>query len=96
MILGMSSEFSKIAISLPSDLLDEIEQYRQRTGETRSHVIREAVAQYLRASQREAEERAYAEAYRRMPETAEEVAEVMAFQQAAMAALAEEFPWEDE
>ncbi len=92
----MSTESAKIAISLPSHLLDEIEQYRERTGESRSHVIREAVAQYLRVSQREAEERAYAEAYRRMPETAEEVAEVMAFQQAGLAVLAEEFPWEDE
>jgi metal-responsive CopG/Arc/MetJ family transcriptional regulator len=91
----MESNVAKIAVSLPADLLEQVEEYRIATGETRSHVIREAVAQYLRAAKREEEERAYAEAYRRMPETAEEIEEIMAFQAAALPLLALEFPWNE-
>jgi metal-responsive CopG/Arc/MetJ family transcriptional regulator len=67
----------KVAISLPSDLLDRVDRVRRRRGESRSRYFREAAVAYLAA---EGEPRAeeYRRGYEREPETSEEVEAAMA------------------
>lgn len=64
---------SKIAISLPENLLKEVEREREQSGESRSEFFRRAVEKLLK-QEREAEaDRNYIRAYREMPETEEEI-----------------------
>jgi metal-responsive CopG/Arc/MetJ family transcriptional regulator len=80
---------SKIAISLPKEVLTAVEREREESGESRSQIFRRAVELLLR--QREERERSeqYIRAYQEMPETKEEVT---AARRAASTILAEE-PW---
>jgi predicted transcriptional regulator len=49
---------SKITISLPSELVGELDRLAQAAGESRSLIVREAAAEYVAASlKRSAEER---------------------------------------
>jgi metal-responsive CopG/Arc/MetJ family transcriptional regulator len=81
---------SKIAISLPEEVLNAVEKEREGSGESRSQIFRRAVELLLRQRQeREMSER-YIHAYQQAPETIEEVA---AARRAASAVLAEE-PWQ--
>lgn len=78
---------AKITISLDAELLEAIERQRRERGQTRSEFVRSAVEQVLR---REQEDNArYIEAYRRQPETEEEL---LIAQQLGLAVLAQE-PW---
>ncbi len=80
----------KVAISLPEELLEAVEQERQVLGQTRSEFFRQVAEAYLRRQRmREAVER-YQAGYREQPETEEEVA---AAHRAGAAILAQE-PWE--
>lgn len=63
---------AKVAISLPDDLLQRIEEARQGTGETRSEFLRRSVEQTLRAEQDREWDRQYVEAYRRTPMSQDE------------------------
>jgi metal-responsive CopG/Arc/MetJ family transcriptional regulator len=72
---------SKIAISLPAEVLTAVEREREESGESRSQIFRRAVDLLLR--QRKEREM-------RVPETKEEVA---AARRAASTILAEE-PWQ--
>ncbi len=75
---------AKITISLDAELLEVIEQLRRERGQTRSQFVRHAVEQVLR---REEEDNArYIEAYRRQPETDEEM---LIAQQLGLAVLAQ-------
>jgi metal-responsive CopG/Arc/MetJ family transcriptional regulator len=75
---------TKIAISVPKDLLDQVESVRRRKGLTRSAVVESGLRAWLRA-QRDAERvRAYVEAYRRHPESEDEVAEAAAIVRASL------------
>ena len=74
---------AKIAISLPDDVLKEIETARKDRGQSRSEFVRKAVDAYLR---REEERRRYIEGYKKFPETAEEVALVEAAAEAVFEA----------
>ena len=83
---------AKIAISLPDDVLQEVEKERNASGETRSEFFRRAVKALLkREREREAVEQ-YVRAYREMPETEEELGWV----EAASQAVLEEYPWDEE
>jgi len=83
---------AKIAISLPDDVLRDVEKERQASGETRSQLFRRAIKDLLkREREREATEQ-YIRTYREMPETEEELAWV----EAASKAVLEEYPWDDE
>jgi Arc/MetJ-type ribon-helix-helix transcriptional regulator len=62
----------KIAISLPEQLLDDVDRRRRAAGASRSSFFREAVEARLAASQRSDVER-YVDGYTRDPETAEEI-----------------------
>lgn len=88
MIPGMT-KIVKIAISLPQQLLEDVDRRRRDAGASRSLYFREAVETRLAASQRTDIER-YVDGYTRQPETAEEI---QAATIAAMAVFAAE-PWE--
>ena len=80
---------SKVAISLPEDVLDAVERERQTSGESRSEFFRRAAETLIkRRLEQELSER-YVRAYQETPETPEEIA---AAEQIATAILAEE-PW---
>ena len=82
---------AKIAISLPDDVLQEVEKERSASGETRSEFFRRAVKALLkREREREAVEQ-YVRAYQEMPETEEEFA---GLRSAGLEALAE-LPWDE-
>ena len=82
---------AKIAISLPDEVLQAVEQERLARGESRSAFFRRAVEQLLRRErEREADQR-YVRGYLEFPETEEEDVWIRA---AGLMALAEE-PWED-
>ena len=83
---------TKIAISLPDDVLRDVEKERLASGETRSQFFRRAVADLLKRERaREANEQ-YVRAYREMPETEAELGWV----EAASQAVLKEYPWSDE
>jgi len=80
---------SKVAISLPDEVLTAVEREREESGESRSQIFRRALELLLRQrTEREMSER-YVRAYQEMPETTEEVT---AARHAASTILAEE-PW---
>jgi metal-responsive CopG/Arc/MetJ family transcriptional regulator len=83
------SKTTKIAISLPEDVLDAVERERDHSGESRSQFFRRAVETLLRRQQEQELSEQYIRAYQQTPETPEEVS---AARSAASTILAEE-PW---
>lgn len=80
---------SKIAISLPEEMLVALEREREESGESRSQIFRRAVELLLRQRKEREMSELYIRAYRQVPETKEEVAVA---RRAASIILAEE-PW---
>ena len=84
----------KIAISLPSELLDAVEENRKERGQSRSEFFREAasaaIAQPPHEDESKDEVAQYVQGYRRQPETQQETE---AIHQVSLAALARE-PWD--
>ncbi len=74
---------AKIAISLPDDVLEEIETARKDRGQSRSEFVRKALDAYLRRG--DEDRRRYIEGYKKFPETAEEMAMVEAAAEAVFA-----------
>jgi metal-responsive CopG/Arc/MetJ family transcriptional regulator len=81
---------SKVAISLPEDVLAAVEMQRQVKGETRSEFFRRAVETRLKQEQESSAIRDYLRGYQQYPESPEEVE---AAHRAGSAVLAAE-PWE--
>ena len=81
---------SKIAISLPEEVLNAVEREREESGESRSQIFRRAVDLLLRQRKEREMSEQYIRAYQEMPETEEEVA---AARRAVSSILAEE-PWQ--
>ncbi|MFC1906681.1 ribbon-helix-helix protein, CopG family [Chloroflexota bacterium] len=81
---------TKVAISLPEEVLTAVEREREGSGESRSQIFRRAVEMLLRQRKEWEMREQYIDAYQQMPETEEEVA---AARHAASAILAEE-PWQ--
>ena len=82
---------TKIAISLPGELLQGVESHRRASGESRSEFFRRAVETLLhREREREAIEQ-YIQGYRRHPETPEELGWV----EEASKGVLSEYPWQD-
>lgn len=79
---------AKITISLDADLLEEVEERRRITGQSRSQFFRTAAKQALRQEREEIEQ--YIRGYQEQPETAEEIELA---RQLGRAVLAQE-PWE--
>ena len=80
---------SKIAISLPEEVLTAVERERDESGESRSQIFRRAVDLLLRQRKEREMSELYIRAYQQVPETKEEVD---AARRAASTILAEE-PW---
>ena len=83
---------AKIAISLPDDILKDIEDERLAAGETRSEFFRRAVKAYFQNKRKREDIERYVRGYLEQPETEEELAWVEAASQAVLA----EYPWEEE
>ena len=81
---------SKIAISLPEEVLIAVERERRESGESRSQIFRRAVALLLRQQKEKEMSEQYIRAYQQLPETKEEVT---AARYSASTILAEE-PWQ--
>ena len=81
---------SKIAISLPEEVLTAVEREREESGESRSQIFRRAVDLLLRQRKEREMSEKYIRAYQQVPETKEEVAAV---RRSASTILAEE-PWQ--
>ena len=64
---------TKIAISLPRDMLKAVEQERKRSGESRSELFRRAVDMLLRSYKERTMTERYIRAYEQIPETKEEI-----------------------
>ena len=81
---------TKIAISLPEEVLTAVEREREGSGESRSQIFRRAVELLLRQQKEQKMSEQYIRAYQQIPETNEEVA---AARHAATIILAEK-PWQ--
>jgi metal-responsive CopG/Arc/MetJ family transcriptional regulator len=90
------TRYAKISISLPEQLLADLEQQSASRGESRSEVIAEAVERFLREERRRLDDAAYARAYREQPESPEEIAEQVALLQATAPFIAREYPWDED
>jgi hypothetical protein len=75
---------AKVAVSLPAQTLARLERARKRLGATRSAVVARALDEWLATVEPSAIDRRYAEAYRRHPETAAEIAAAAAIASATM------------
>ena len=82
---------AKIAISLPDDMLRDVEKERQANGETRSQFFRRAAIELLKRKREREWDQDYIRAYQEMPETE---AEFAGLRSAGLEALAQE-PWDD-
>ena len=85
---------AKIAISLPDEVFQRIEEERQARGESRSEFIRRAVDAFLRRQREREMDEQYVRAYREMPETGDEIADIEGMHAAGLVSLAAD-PWED-
>ena len=81
---------TKIAISLPEEVLDAVERERVESGESRSQFFRRAVEMLLRHQREQELSEQYVRAYQKLPESPEEVE---AARRLASTVLADE-PWQ--
>ena len=84
------SRSGKIAISLPEELLAEVEEVRDISGESRSEFFRRAAETLLRLRREREMTKQYVRAYELIPDTKDEVESA---RRAASSILATE-PWE--
>lgn len=80
----------KVAVTIPRDLLEAIEQLRKKSGESRSAVFERALEAYVATARRIAKARRYSAGYRRRPEREQEQRQALV---TALEALAAE-PWD--
>ena len=86
------SNSTKITLSLPRELLLDVERERQASGETRSEFFRRAVGELpRREGDRETIEQ-YIQGYLKYPETPGELGWLETASQEVLA----EYPWDDE
>ena len=78
---------TKVAVSLPADLYQAIEQARKKTGKSRSSVMQDALRHWLKQQAQNILIREYEAGYRRKPEGKREI---KAAQAAAVRLLAAE------
>jgi len=84
------SKTAKVAISLPEDILNDIEKERKARGQSRSEFFRHAVKDYLHEKQETSAINEYIRGYQEVPESPEEFG---VMEQLGIAVLSEE-PWE--
>ncbi len=66
----------KTAISIPKSDYELLEKLRKETGKSRSQILVEAFHETVKRREQQEIDRQYEEAYRRMPETKEELKEL--------------------
>lgn len=88
----MPRNAAKIAISLDTALLDGVTRVQRATGESRSAVLARAVRLLIREEEHRARVDAYRAAYRRVPESAGEIAVARTLAERSLATVA----WDDE
>lgn len=84
----------KVAISLPDELYERLEELRRKRGESRSLLIQEAVGEYVTDREKQAKIEAYIRGYTENPETEEDIAEAEALWLASREDIEREYPWE--
>jgi metal-responsive CopG/Arc/MetJ family transcriptional regulator len=67
------SKTAKIAISLPVDILNDVEREREESGESRSELFRRAVELLLHRRRQQEMSEKYIRAYELMPDSTEEI-----------------------
>jgi metal-responsive CopG/Arc/MetJ family transcriptional regulator len=87
-----ATEMAKIAISLPDQVLDAVEQNRKEQGVSRSELIRRAIERYLRVEGEFELEKRYIEGYLRHPESSTDATSAL---NVGLEALSWD-PWESE
>jgi hypothetical protein len=88
----MARKAEKVAVSLDRELLAHAERLRKSTGESRSALVGRALRQLLRSEARSARVAEYVEAYRRMPESAQDVRRARTVARRSLGTL----PWDDQ
>ena len=83
---------AKIAISLPDDVLEEVEKERLAEGVSRSEFFRHAVEEHLRRAKEREDVEQYIRGYQKYPETKEE----MALAEATLHYAFDDESWEEE
>jgi metal-responsive CopG/Arc/MetJ family transcriptional regulator len=85
----MMNKSTKVAISLPENVLKDIEKVRKARGESRSEFFRRAAEKLLKQEQESKAIEKYIQGYCDIPESADEVKTI---HRAGTAVLAQE-PW---
>ena len=70
--------FTKIAVTVPTATYTVIERLRRRMGKSRSAVVALALEEWIRTADISDDDRRYAEAYVRIPESPAALAEIRA------------------
>jgi predicted DNA-binding protein len=70
--------FTKIAITVPTEIYAVVERLRRRLGKTRSSVVAQALEAWVRSADLAEADRRYVEGYRRTPEAVDEISAVAA------------------
>ena len=70
--------FTKIAVTVPTEIYAVVEQMRRRLGKSRSSVVASALEGWIRSARRAEADRRYVEGYLRTPESVDEIAAVAA------------------
>lgn len=83
---------AKIAISLPDNILRDVEAARLASGVSRSELVRRALEAFLRHEREREVVEQYVQGYLRHPETQEELGWV----EAASQGVLRDYPWHDE
>lgn len=78
-----------IQVPMPEDLVAKLDAISYEVDESRSHVIREALAKYITAREEDELDRQYEEGYRKFPEDVEELSAM----EAASAESLKDDPW---
>ena len=73
----MSAKTVKVAISLPKDIMGEIESLRHKLGIARSQAILEAVSLWLKKREEETLIKKYIRGYRNKPESVKDREEAL-------------------
>ena len=84
-------KIAKVAISLPEDVLNAVEEKRRESGESRSQFFRRAVEVLLKQQIEQEKSERYVRAYSENPESKKEIE---AARRAASVILATE-PWDE-
>ena len=73
-----ASQFTKIAVTVPTETYTVVERLRRRLGKSRSAVVALALEEWIRSADLAEADRRYVEGYLRTPEAVDEIGAVAA------------------